>query len=271
MSQNNSKIFLDTAKDLAFQASEEILKLLKSSIPHKKKADNSIVTEADLRSDKIILEGLQKQFPHHAILTEETGLVGDKNSEFVWMVDPLDGTKAYAKGIPGFSVMIGLLKEGRPYLGVVVDPLEKHLYEAVRGEGCFHTLGVKKNRVNVSSRIHLKEMPIVISTGFPKDKLEIIQKKLGGEIVPPINSVGIKVGLIVRQIGDIYINHHPVSYWDTCAPQIILEEAGGKFTKLNGDELEYKLISPFVGEGLTLASNDQQHEKLTKILNENIF
>ncbi len=267
MSKNSPAFFLSTAKTLALQASEEILKLLKNSLPHNKKADNSIVTEADLRADKIILEGLQKEFPDHAVLTEETGLAGDKNSEFVWVVDPLDGTKAYAKGIAGFSVMIGLLKQGKPYLGVVVDPLEKHIYEAIRGEGAFHTLNGKREKLQVSNRTDFKEMPIVISTGFPKDKLEIIQKKLGGEIVPPINSVGIKVGLIVRQIGDIYINHHPVSYWDTCAPQIILEEAGGKFTKLNGDELEYNLISPFAGEGLTLASNGREHKNIEKILN----
>lgn len=266
-----SPSFIQTARKLALQASEEILKLLKNSAPHKKKADNSIVTEADLRSDKIILEGLQKDFPSHAILTEETGLVGDKNSEFVWIVDPLDGTKAFAKGIPGFSVMVGLLKEGKPYLGVVVDPLEKHIYEAVRGEGAFHTLNGKRERVHVSNRSKLNEMPIIISTGFPKEKLEIIQEKLGGKIVPPINSVGIKVGLLVRQVGDIYINHHGVSYWDTCAPQIILEEAKGKFTKMDGTEIDYKLESPFSIEGLSLASNGKKHEELTKILSQEIF
>lgn len=266
MPKNNPAYFLSTAKSLALKASEEILKLLENSLPHTKKADNSIVTEADLRSDQIILEGLQKEFSTHGFLTEETGLVGDQNSEFIWVVDPLDGTKAYAKGIPGFSVMIGLLKEGKPYLGVVADPLEGHLYEAIRGEGAFHTLKGKREKLQVSNRNDFKEMPMVISTGFPKDKLEIIQKKLGGEIVPPINSVGIKVGLIVRQIGDIYINHHPVSYWDTCAPQIILEEAGGKFAKLNGDELEYQLNSPFAGEGLTLGTNGKRDQELIEIL-----
>ncbi len=257
---------LQVAKNLALKASEEILKLLKNSLPHTKKADNSIVTEADLRSDKMIREGLQKEFPHHAILTEETGLAGDKNSEFIWVVDPLDGTKAYANGIAGFSIMIGLLKEGKPYLGVVVDPLEGHLYEAIRGEGAFHTLNGKREKLQVSNRNDFKEMPIVISTGFPKDKLEIIQKKLGGEIIPPINSVGIKVGLIVRQVGDIYINHHPVSYWDTCAPQIILEEAGGKFTKLDGTKPDYELISPFSDKSLTLVSNGKQHGRLIETL-----
>src|SRR4029434_8759061 len=138
---SDTQHFLKTATDLALKASEEVLKLLKNPTITGRKSDRSIVTEADLKSDEVIRTGLMQAFPDHAVLTEETGLQGRPDAEYVWIVDPLDGTKAYAKGIPGFCVMVGLLKEGRPFLGVVVDPLEERLYQALKGEGAWHTQG----------------------------------------------------------------------------------------------------------------------------------
>jgi 3'(2'),5'-bisphosphate nucleotidase len=263
--------FLNIASSLAQKASEEITKLLKNPTIRRRKEDHSIVTEADLRSDEIIRKGLAQNFPDHAILTEETGLTGDPQSEFVWMVDPLDGTKAYARGTPGFCVMIGLLKEGKPYLGVIVDPLEGHVYEAVKGEGAYHQLQGERKKVHVSTRNNLKEMPLALSTDFPKSLFEKIQQILPCPILEPINSVGIKVALLLRQIGDLYINHHKVSYWDTCAPQIILEEAGGTFTSLDGTPFDYTLHSSFTHSKPTLASNGALHEKLIKLLAEISF
>src|SRR5262245_23398068 len=109
MSNPDSQQFLKTATDLALRASEAIIHLLKYPTVTGRKADHSIVTEADLRSDEVIRTGLRKAFPDHGILTEETGLQGPPNGGFMWVVDPLDGTKAYAKGISGFCVMVGLL------------------------------------------------------------------------------------------------------------------------------------------------------------------
>src|SRR5688572_30214788 len=120
--------FLAVARDLALQAGRRLMELRQTELVRERKADRSLVTNADHEADRIIRTGLRQQFPDHAILTEESGLDGDPDSTFVWMVDPLDGTRAYAKGTHGFSVMIGLLKEGRPFAGVVMDPWEGHLY-----------------------------------------------------------------------------------------------------------------------------------------------
>jgi len=259
-----SPSYLDTAKKLALKASQVVLDLFRQTISKSKKEDNSWVTEADLRSDEILREGLQKSFPDHSLITEENGISGAKNSDWVWLIDPLDGTKAYEKGIEGFSVMVGLLKSGIPYLGVVVDPLKDFIYEAVKGGGAFLTYKGKKSRLHVSERQEFSKMPLVISPGFPQEKLKPIQEKLQSPLVPPINSVGIKVGLLVRQVADIYINHHSVHYWDTCAPQIILEEAGGVFTKINGDPLTYELTGNYSHHALTLASNGPCHDELVK-------
>lgn len=254
--------FLSKAKELAQQASEKIIEIGQRSFQKSKKEDNSWVTEADLASDQIIREGLLKAFPQHAILTEETGLIGREGSDWLWMIDPLDGTKAYAKGIPGYSVMVGLLKEGIPCLGIVVDPVLGLTYEAVRGQGSFLTEKKIKKEIRVSQRNDFSQMPLVVSTGFPEDKLKQLQITLKGPLCLPINSVGIKVGHLVRQEADIYLNHHSVHYWDTCAPQMILEEAGGCFSRIDGKPLSYEMNKNYSHESLTLATNNTRHEEI---------
>ena len=162
--------------------------------------------------------------------------------------------------------MVGLLRAGEPYLGVVIDPLEGHAYEAIRGQGAFHVLNGKRTPLHVTERNNFSEMPLVISTGFPEEKLKTVRETLTGPVVEPINSVGIKVGLVVRQVGDIYISHHPVHYWDTAAPQIILEEAGGTFTRLDGQPLKYSLGSSNSHNVPTLATNGTRHRQLADLL-----
>jgi 3'(2'), 5'-bisphosphate nucleotidase len=259
---------LQEASALARSAAETIRSFLHKPLNRKSKADRSPVTAADLAADRLIRKGLSRAFPEHGILTEETGYQKGKDKDWIWVVDPLDGTKAFAKGIPGFCVMIGLLKLGRPYLGVVVDPLEGHEYQALRGKGAFHLLSGKKTRLKVSDRSDFKEMPLVVSTGFPDPKLERAKKELGCPVLPPINSVGIKVGLLVRQLGDIYLNQHGVHYLDTCAPQVILEEAGGIMTLLNGRPLRYDFsapVSPPMAHPMpTLATNGTRHRDLVE-------
>ncbi len=269
---SDPNIFLETARELALQAATEIMALHQQPMAQERKADKSLVTEADLQSDQILRSGLLEAFPGHALLSEETGTQGKVGSEYTWLIDPLDGTKAYAKGIPGFSVMVGLLRSDQPYLGVVVDPLQQITYEAIEGAGAFMTRDGVRQQIHVSSRSDYSEMPLITSTGFPEDALKTLREDLSGPIVDPINSVGIKVGLLVQQIGDIYISHHPVHHWDTCAPQIILEEAGGTFTKLDGTPLEYELESPYSHHALTLASNGTRHEDIVSLIADlNLF
>ncbi len=273
---------LATARRLIGQAADRLTAMAKQPLTRERKHDASLVTNADHEIDRLIRDGLRAAFPDHAILTEESGLhrapervvslprqatAIAPESPFVWAVDPLDGTKAYAKGIPGFSVMIGLLKDGEPYLGLVADPLEGYYYEAIRGGGCFLTdrQGARR-QLHVSDRKEWSRMPLVTSTGFPESAAEAVRARLASPLVEPINSVGIKVGLVVRQIADIYLNHHLVSYWDTCAPQVILEEAGGRFTMIDGTSLSYDLTGPHVHSLPTLATNGTRHDELVKLL-----
>ena len=257
---------LAVARDLAIAAAERLEGLRSGLLEQERKADHSLVTNADRAADRLIREGLRRAFPDHAILTEESGFAGSPSAEFVWVVDPLDGTRAYVKGIAGYSVMIGLLRERKPYAGVVVDPWEGHVYEALRGAGAFHILKSKRTRVRVSGRRTFSEMPLVTSTGFPTFWMSDLKARLPCPWVTPINSVGIKVGLLVRQVADIYLNHHRVHYWDTCAPQIILEEAGGIMTLLDGRPLVYDRHDEFQHPAPTLATNGTRHKELLSLL-----
>ncbi len=259
--------FLNIARPLAVQAARRVTELLNSPLVRTRKPDKSLVTNADHEADQILREGLRRSFPDHAILTEESGWDGPSGAEYVWMVDPVDGTSAYAAGIPGYSVMVGLLKEGKPFAGVVVDPLEGHIFEAARGEGAFHILGDVRKPARVSSRKDLKEMPVITSTGFPKALEDKLRKVLPGPWIPAVNSVGIKVGFMVRGLADIYVNHRRIHFWDTCAPQIILEEAGGMMTLWDGKALNYPLnVKTYDHEGPTLATNRLLHQEILAIL-----
>ncbi len=269
MSLPDESKMLEKAIELANLASEKILQILKTDFSTQRKEDNSPVTIADLEADQIIREGLLKSFPQHAILTEENGLIGNEKSEYTWLIDPLDGTKAFAKKIPGFCVMIGLLRSGVPHLGVVADPLDQSVFCALKGEQAYKLQGPFRKILNVSDRNEASEMPLVVSTGFPAKELEKIKAHFSCPVLDPINSVGIKVSYLVQKKADLYLNHHDVNLWDTCAPQIILEEAGGIFTKIDGNPLSYsELKAPYSHGAKTFASHGKKHQDWVEWLNE---
>ena len=255
--------FLGEASRLAIEAGHLVMSLRSASISSNRKSDNSLVTEADLRSDELLRAGLSQSFPKHTILSEENGLSGPVDSEWMWMIDPLDGTRAYAKGIVGFSVMVGLLKNKKPYLGVVVDPVRDLVYEAVHAEGAFLTSKGIKTPLKVSDRKEFAQMPLVLSTGCSDDLKKKLQESLALPLYAPINSVGIKIGLLVRKEADVYFSHHPIHEWDACAPQVILEEAGGRMTLVTGAPLDYDTQGRDFGRSLILASNGRRHRELT--------
>lgn len=269
MSLADESKMLERALELADLASQKVLEIFKTDFTTERKEDNSPVTLADLEADKIIREGLLKSFPHHGILTEENGLIGNEKSEYVWLIDPLDGTKAFAKKNPGFCVMIGLLRSGVPHLGVLADPLDQSFYCSLKGEEAYKLQGPFRKILHVSDRNMASEMPLVVSTGFPKEALEKIKTHFSCPVLDPINSVGVKVSYLIQKKADVYLNHHDVSLWDTCGPQAILEAAGGVFTRLDGKALDYsQLKAPYSHGAKTFASNGRKHQEWVEWLAE---
>ncbi len=270
---------LETAVSLARIAGARILEFYALEIIAEEKlgADNLVepVTIADKTASRIIVEGIETAFPDDAILSEEeiddaeNRLVGKR----VWMIDPIDGTWGFIKKDGDFGVQIGLTKNGEAILGVVYLPVHGKLYYAVKGAGAFLTENADEpQRLRVSDKTNFTTMNLASSRNHRSPRMYRIIEKFGIKKEVQRGSVGLKVGLIVEQIADLYVHLSPrTKFWDTCAPQIILEEAGGQMTDVFGSPLRYDSLDVQNHNGI-LASNGTAHDdavaNLKPLLNE---
>ncbi len=202
------------------------------------------VTAADHASNDVIVAGLREVFPADGILSEETPDDRERlNKNRVWIIDPLDGTKGFINRDGDFAVQIGLAESGVPVLGVVYLPFENILYRAAKGRGAWMITEDKgPKRLKVSDKTDLSMMNLAVSRDHRSPKMSAVVTNMGLKGETARGSVGLKVGLITRQICDLYLHLSPrTKFWDTCAPQIILEEAGGKLTDLFGFPIAYNI------------------------------
>ena len=257
---------LQTAMNLARRAGALIMEFYRTGVATEEKvgADNHIepVTIADRTASELIVEGLEKAFPGDGILSEEAFDTKERLSkERVWMIDPMDGTLGFINRQDDFAVQIGLARNGRAILGVVYQPVEDILYFASEGNGAFL---VESNgevlRLRVSEKTDLTKMTLAVSYNHRSPKMKLVKQHLGITKETRRGSVGIKVGLVATRRCDLYIHlSNRTKYWDTCAPQVILEEAGGKFTDIFGGEYRYDLSDVQNHNGL-VATNGVSHE-----------
>lgn len=270
---------LNTAITVARLAGERILEHYADEIIAEEKigVDEYIepVTAADREASRMIVETLDRAFPHDAILSEEESddveyrLAKDRT----WIIDPIDGTAGFIKKDGDFAVQIGLAEHGVPILGVVLLPFHETLYYATKGGGAFAITGESEpRRLSVSNTTDFSEMIMAFSRNHPSKGIMRILDSFGFADGMQRGSVGLKIGLIAEAICDIYIHLSPrTKFWDTCGPQIILEEAGGKLTDIFGEPLRYD-IADVQNYGGILASNGVSHdravEKLRPVLNE---
>jgi 3'(2'), 5'-bisphosphate nucleotidase len=269
---------LEVALRLAREAGAAILEFYDSPLHIERKIDadehTEPVTEADKAANSLIVSELQRQFPDDGILAEEsvdtTRRLGKRR---VWMVDPLDGTNGFIARDGDFAVQIGLAVDGQSVLGVVYQPLPDVLYAAVEGEGAWvERAGFDTERTRVSDREEVGLMRLAASRNHRSPRMDTVVRALGIAEEVQRGSVGIKVGLIVERQCDLYIHLSPrTKQWDTCAPEIILREAGGQMTDLFGGALLYNNADVQNRNGL-VASNGAAHsrliEKLAPLLEE---
>lgn len=252
--------------EIAKRAGDKTLKIYKKDYKVYKKEDGSPVTEADLASGKVILSGLKKY--NYPILTEEKK--DDKSrlkSKTLWIVDPLDGTNDFLDKTGQFSIMIGLVRNKKPVLGVIYQPTEQKLYFAQKEKGAF--LKEKNNsakRLNVSDINQLPKTRFVVSrTHFSKKVKNFLQKN-NIKNTTKVGSIGIKIGLLTESKADAYITFtNKTCQWDSCAPQIILEQAGGKMTDLTGKNFSYNRPELKNLNGI-IASNGKIHNLIVQRL-----
>ena len=260
---------LKTARKLAQIASKRILEYYKDKIIIEEKigADNfsEPVTAADREASRIIVDGLKDAFPLDAVLSEEEtdDIEIRMRSERVWIIDPIDGTAGFVKKDGDFAVQIGLAIQGEAVLGVVLLPFHDKLYYASKGGGTWliHR-DSKPTQLKVSDNADISEITVAISKNHPNSRMRTVLEDLAFRKSVSRGSVGIKMGLISERECDVYIHLSPrTKMWDTCGPQIILEEAGGKLTDIYGNRYRYDRTEVQNFGGIA-ASNGVSHENI---------
>ena len=238
---------LETAVSLARDAGRKVFEYYALEIVAEEKLgiDNfsEPVTIADRASSRIIVDGLKTAFPHDFILSEEEPDLPDIRSRFsrVWITDPIDGTWGFLKKDGDFGVQIGLAIDGEPVVGVVYLPASDYLYYGSKGGGSYVSkAGGQHVRLQASTNTDLEKMSLAVSRNHRSPKISRIIEDFGLKREIQRGSVGLKVGLVAEAICDLYIHlSSRTKFWDTCGPQIILEEAGGSLTDLFGERIRY--------------------------------
>ncbi len=215
------------------------------------KGRGTIVTDVDTTVEKEIFSMLRREFPDIATLGEETG-GGDVDNGLIWVVDPLDGTRNYASGIPFFSTVVGLVSDGEILVGVNYDPVRNDLFSSMRGEGAY----LNGERIFVSNKLELEEcifgMDLSYNNEGAVNGLDVIRSIWPGMQTTRImgsSALGISYAAAGRT--DIYF-HHQLEPWDQVAGLLLVEEAGGVITDRKGERAGLR------SDGL-VASNQTLH------------
>src|SRR4051812_34280756 len=238
-------------------------------VEHKDEFDEP-VTQADRSVNELIVRALRESFPGDGVLAEESVDASARLSrERAWMVDPIDGTKGFIAGTGDFCVQIGLAVEGRAALGVLYAPATDVLYWAARGHGAWVVRptseadrSLKAERLGVTNETDLSRMRLAESRSHRGSRMESVVSALGVRAEVRSHSVGIKVGLLVERQADLYIHLSPkTKQWDTCAPEAVLAEAGGRMTDVFGGPMLYNTPDVLNRNGL-VASNGAAHDEV---------
>ena len=258
---------LRIALELAREAGAAILDVYDGPLHIEQKTgadDREPVTQADKLANEIIVDRLQKEFPGDGILAEESIDTSRRlRKQRVWMIDPLDGTTGFIDGNGDFAVQIGLTEQGQCVLGVVYQPLTGVLYRAVLGQGSWiERPEFEPEQARVSQHREIPTMRLAASRSHRSPRMDKVVQALGLKEEVRRGSVGIKVGLLVEQQCDVYVHLSPrTKQWDTCAPEIILREAGGSITDLFGQPLSYNKLELQNRNGV-VASNGIVHDHI---------
>ena len=198
----------------------------------------------------------------YLLSTPQPSAMPKTSAGYVWMIDPLDGTKEFTHGSPRFSIMVGLAKAGVPTLGIVYAPASGEWWYAQQGKGAFYKKGSVLSKIHVSAISDLADARLVTRISGDKRELDVIVEALRVKEKMPEGSIGIKIGRIAQGDFDLHVNtNFRASKWDVCAGHAILNEAGGLISDLDGSPLNY-LQDKTPLERSFIASNTLLHSLL---------
>jgi 3'(2'), 5'-bisphosphate nucleotidase len=239
MTQDANDIGAELA-EICEAAAALILPLWRTGLAVAQKADESPVTEADQRGEKLILEHLARRFPDIPVISEEDASefgTPDAIGPRFFLVDPLDGTKAFVRGDPHFTVNIGLIEHGRPVAGAVVAPPSGEAWYTEGGVAMKRMPGVNPHPVRVRAWPEGAAVALISHTMKP-EQLDKLTAEYGFHLTEPMDS-SIKLCRIAEGMADIYPRHGPTMEWDVAAGHAVLEAAGGTMLTPEGQPFAY--------------------------------
>jgi len=251
---------LDLARDAAFSAGEILERYFRDrGFEIDQKGRDNPVTTADFDADSEIKRMLRAPFPDYGWLSEETADNPDRLScRRVWIVDPLDGTKEFIKGIPEFVVAIALAEEGRAILGVTYNPIKREMFWCTRAGGCF----MDSQPVGVTRTPTLENATVLASRSeTSRGEWKAYEGKLR---VNPIGSVAYKLALVAAGRADATFTRTAKSEWDIASGAALIVEAGGRITDIDGSEMRFN--KPSVKLKGFVASNALLHAEIERLV-----
>ncbi|MDY0000923.1 MAG: 3'(2'),5'-bisphosphate nucleotidase CysQ [Polyangia bacterium] len=256
---------LRVASELARRAGAHIHEIKRGGYAIGDKEGGEPVTDADLASSRIIVQGLKEAFPVDTVVSEEAeGHVIPAEGR-CWVVDPLDGTQDFIDDTGDFVVMIGLCVDGRPVLGAVHHPPEDRLYVGGPGLGLRRFDGESPGPLlTMTSPASLSALRLVASRSHRDAYLDEAKARLGITGEDNRGSVGLKVTLLAAGQYDLYLHRRGLKVWDTCAPEALLLAAGGRMGTLGGEPLSY--AGTVRHEGGMLAAHASVFDEVARLL-----
>lgn len=253
---------LDIAIKATIEAGKAILEIYQGDYETTTKNDDSPITDADIKSNEVI-KGILSQTKHQILSEEDKDDLSRLSKETIWIVDPLDGTSDFIDKTGEFTVMISLIKNKKPVLGVIGWPTEKTLFVAQKGSGAFRFSNEEWNKISVTKVSEIPKCRTVVSRHHLSDKEKAFIKKLGIEDFTSIGS-SLKVGKISSGEAEAYITTtNKMKEWDSAASYCIISEAGGKMTDMSGNDLTYNNKDVFHQNGI-LVTNGLVHNKIVE-------
>tara|TARA_S200000501_G_scaffold159328_1_gene150305 strand:- start:891 stop:1793 length:903 start_codon:yes stop_codon:yes gene_type:complete len=265
-------------RTLSWEASKTLIyysQILKDSSDYsniiKNKNCQDPVTIADLRVNELIIRSINKKYrdTNWGILSEEKVKIepfdSNNNSDWTWVLDPLDGTKDFIQGTSHYSMHLALNYKQKPYIGVVLIPEKEELWIAYGKKAWCEKKDGSKIKPNLSKNKNLKEMILITSKNHINENLKNLIRKINFNEVKVMGSIGCKIASIVRGESDIYISlslprKSSPKDWDFAAPEAILKASGGAITNLENQDLTYGKLN-FEQGGIIIATNNIDNHK----------
>lgn len=272
---------LELAVRAATQAGRAVMRRFGADHDVVYKSPDQPLTQADLEANAILEDVLRSERPGYGWLSEETADEPDRlEARRVWIVDPIDGTRSYIEGYPEFAISVGLVEGDRVVAGVVYNPAKGEMFTAIRGEGA-HLL-IRERGQNEDGGAAVDELAarrrgerLSVRAGTVEEQRVMLASRSeiaagefdpfhGGWRIQPVGSTAYKLARIAAGAGDVYLSRGPRSEWDLCAGELLVEEAGGRVTDVEGSALRYNRATPYV-HGV-LATNGRMHTQLLGLM-----